>query len=258
MKKSAYFLLLSSLLAITAFAQRNNDIKGVYKMLRQAHVEGGKDSLLKREQIKFYTDQYMLHASPRHNDSAGEFGVGKYIFDGEKLTEYVIYSSVAGDLKDTFELKIIPTERGFTQEIEFELQTNKKFVLSEDYEKIGRPGKSALDGLWKLEKAMIIRPNGDTVSDKRIQFKIFQNGYFAWITDFPEAEEGQPKTSFGYGTFTLNGKNLKENNINSTYHTLLVGKDTDLTVDILGKSRYRQTIKGGNGEKYIEIYTKME
>src|SRR5690606_5577205 len=258
MKKPAlFFLMLLSLLAVTSYSQKN-DIKGVYKMIRQAHVEGDKDSLLKREQIKFYTGKYMLHASPKHNDSAGEFGIGKYIFDGNTLTEYVFYSSVAGDMKDTFELKITPGDKGFIQDIEFELQTNRKFILTEVYERIGRPGKTPLDGVWQLETAMIVGTDGDTSVDNRIQYKVFQNGYFAWVNAMPDAEEGTPATSFGYGTFTLSGKSLKENNINSTYHNLLVGHDTNLTVDLLGNNRFRQTINGENGEKYIEVYNKLE
>lgn len=258
MKKIIFSLGCIFLLLPTKIFSQQNDIKGVYTMLRQAHVEGGKDSLLKREQIKFYTGKYMLHASPKHNDSVGEFGIGTYVYNGNTLTEYVFYSSVAGDFKDTFQLHIIPTNNGFTQEIEFELSSNRVFTLTEDYQRVGTPANTFLDGVWELEKGMVISSTKDTVVENRVQYKVYLNGYFAWVTDYGAVAAGSPKTSFGYGTFTLNGKNLKEDNINSTYYSLLVGHSTNITVDRMGNNRYKQTITSDSGEKYVEVYKKLE
>ena len=257
--KKAILLCLIPILGIHSelYAQSKLNMRGVYTMLRQQQIEGSKDSLLKREQIKFYTGKYMLWAAPKPNDSLAEYGLGTYSVAGDTVVEYVFHTSIAGDRKDTFALAIIPKPDGYTQKIEFSFDPRRKFILSEDYKKVGTKQVSLLDGLWKMDRRLAIE-NGDTAVDEHIQYKVYQNGYFTWVNTYTDPVSSDTLSSFGYGTFTMNGRNrIRELNINSTFATELIGRTVDLEIRQPSKDRYIQTLTNSQGIKFIEYYTRM-
>jgi hypothetical protein len=77
---------------------------GVYELEKQVLSRGGKDSTIKRTQIKIYTDRHYMYASIVPDSSVG-FGVGTYTLDSaNKITERSIYSSRALDSSITSKL----------------------------------------------------------------------------------------------------------------------------------------------------------
>ena len=74
-------------------------MQGVYNMLRQVVNNGTKDSVLGNEQLKIYTDRYMMYAHRIAGDSLAEYGVGTYSIQNGKLMEYVFYTSSGGTLR---------------------------------------------------------------------------------------------------------------------------------------------------------------
>jgi hypothetical protein len=240
-------------------AQSNLNIQGAYSLIKQTGNDGTKDTLMKKEQFKIYTDRYMMYASPRPTDSLAVYGIGTYNITNGKVVENVFYSTSAGDQKDTFEVNITKSPTGYTQVIQFN-DSNQKFILTEEYKSVGKKVVTPLDGAWKQMKTMYIPKSGKTITDENPkQFKIYQSGYFIWADTYQDVATNQPLSQFGYGTFQMNGRNKsKEINSNSTFVTALVGKPVDLQLEFTGKDSYTQTILYPNGDRSVEVYQRLK
>jgi hypothetical protein len=78
-------------------AKHENDLKdiedsqmqGAYSMIKQVGNNGLQDTLLKKEQLKIYSDRYMMYASPRATDSFGEYGIATYNVKGDTVFENI-------------------------------------------------------------------------------------------------------------------------------------------------------------------------
>src|SRR5688572_14735250 len=150
----------------------NIEMKGAYSMTKQIGNDGTKDTLLKKEQLKIYSDHYMMWASPRATDSFGEYGIGTYSQIDGKVKEYIFYTSIAGDVKDTAQLEITKLPDGYRQVIRY-VDSTSTFVLTEEYDKVGKEPTTKLDGAWRLTKDIFIDGNGDTITNhKKTQFKV--------------------------------------------------------------------------------------
>src|ERR687890_643620 len=106
------------------------EMKGAYSMIKQVGNDGTKDTLLKKEQLKIYSDRYMMYASPRATDSFGEYGIATYSVKGDKVKEYVFYTSTAGEVRDTALLEISKLPNGYRQVIRY-VDSNSTFILTE-------------------------------------------------------------------------------------------------------------------------------
>ena len=76
------------LLLISCKNQVPVEMVGAYSLNTQVLNDGSKDSTIDRKQLKIYTDQYFMYASPNVADSFANFGIGKYMIKGDKLHEY--------------------------------------------------------------------------------------------------------------------------------------------------------------------------
>src|SRR6478672_4803123 len=137
----------------------NVNMKGAYSMTKQIGNDGTKDTLLKKEQLKIYSDHYMMYASPRATDSFGEYGIATYSEEDNKVKEYIFYTSTAGEVKDTALLEISKLPAGYRQVIKY-VDSNGTFTLTEDYDKVGKQPKTKLDGAWKQVKNIFIGKKG--------------------------------------------------------------------------------------------------
>ncbi|HVE61548.1 MAG TPA: hypothetical protein VNA26_07000 [Chitinophagaceae bacterium] len=240
---------------------RSSDMQGAYSMTRQVVNDGTKDSVTTRPQFKIYTDRYMIYVNQRLNDSLANYGIGTYKMQDGKLIEYVFFRSSDGARKDSFELKINKTGDGYTQIIEFPADSQgRKFVLTEDYKKVGQAATTTpLDGAWKQTKAMYTPNKGSTSTEENpTQFKVYQSGHFIWVNTTQDSATKKPVSVFGYGSFTMEGKNKsKEINSNSSYVTSLVGKPIMLELEFMGKDAYKQTIVTPDG-KQVEFYHRLK
>lgn len=245
------------LAAIPAIGQSNLDMVGAWQMTKQIANDGKKDTLLKQQQLKIYTHGYMMYASPRSTDSFGEYGIATYRVKGDKVTENIFYTSSAGEVQDSALLKITRLNNGYRQVIDYSDQ-NGTLLLIEDYKKVGKPDKTALDGAWKQVKNTFISSSGDTTHRAGVtQFKVYQSGYFIWANPSKDPASNNFVTAYGYGTFKMTGENkCVETNINSTYHDL-VGRPVIIEIKIINENAYKQTITNQDGSKSIEVYERL-
>lgn len=237
----------------------NIEMKGAYSMTKQIGNDGTKDTLLKKEQLKIYSDRYMMWASPRATDSFGEYGIATYSMEGDKVKEYVFYTSTAGEVKDTAELEIAKLPNGYRQVIRF-IDSSSTFILTEDYDKVGKEPDTRLDGAWELTGDIFIDGKGDTITNhKKTQFKIYQSGYFIWANPNKDPSSNNFYSAYGYGTYKmLNDTTSQETNINSTFYSLLVGKPVEVHIEFVGTDKYKQTISSGAEGRSVEIYQRLK
>jgi len=232
---------------------------GSYYMTRQVINDGTKDSVIDRKQLKIYTDKYMMFATPNLTDSFATFGIAEYKFDGNKLFEYIFYRAAEGDQKDTAELSIEKTDKGYIQVIENIPFNGTNVKLTEEYEMINRPQQSSLDGSWKQIKNIYVNKNGDSsVNETPLEYKTYQSGYFIWA--ITARDSANQKTSvFGYGPFEmLENNKSKETVQNSTFVTSLIGRTYEVDIEFIGTDSYKQTITFANGDRSIEVYQKLQ
>ena len=234
------------------------ELKGAYSMTKQIGNDGTKDTLLKKEQLKIYSDRYMMWASPRATDSFGEYGIATYSKEAGKVMEYVFYTSTAGEVKDTAQLEIAKLPNGYKQVIRY-VDSSSTFVLTEEYDKVGKEPSTKLDGAWKLTGDIFIDGKGDTITNHRkTQFKVYQSGYFIWANPKDPASNNF-YSAYGYGTYKmLNDTTSQETNINSTFYSLLVGKPVEIQIDFIGTDKYQQTISSGAEGRSVEIYERLK
>ncbi len=116
-----------------------------------------------------------------------------------------------------------------------------------------------VDGAWKQTKVMYTPKNGSTITDENpTQFKVYQSGHFIWANTTQDSATNKPVSFFGYGSFTMEGKNKsKEINSNSSFVTDLVGKPVMLQLEFVAKDVYQQTILTPEG-KQIEVYQRLK
>src|ERR1700730_14716136 len=231
MKKLAVFILTILILSCNQKKGNVPMMAGAYSMMTQVLNDGTKDSVLDRKQLKIYTDNYMMYASPNLTDSFANFGIGKYEVKDGKLYEYVFYRAETGDTKDTAILTIEKTDEGYRQVIEnFPIQ-GKKYRLTEEYKAVGTGLKSTLDGAWKQIKNIYINSKGDSSVNKNpLEYKTFQSGYFIWAITVKDSA-GKKTSVFGYGPFEMEGNNkIKETVVNSTFVSGLMGKTYEVAI----------------------------
>src|SRR5688500_13117108 len=150
------------------------DIKGAYSMTKQVGNDGTKDTLLKKEQLKIYSDHFMMYASPRATDSFGEYGIATYFHDGDRIRENIFYTSTAGEVRDTAMLEITELPNGYKQVIRY-VDSSGTFVITEEYDKVGKEPATKLDGAWKQTKDIFVDKKGDTTRNTtKTQFKIYE------------------------------------------------------------------------------------
>ncbi len=227
-------------------------------MTRQAASDGARDTVLKLEQLKLYTDRYMMYASPRNSDSFGIYGIGRYRVVGDKVVENIFYNSARGEVRDSAILAITMQNKGYRQVIDYS-DENGKFLLVEDYKKVGKNNPTPLDGAWTQVKNINIDATGDTVHNKVVtQFKMYQSGHFIWANPSKDPASDNFVTAYGYGTFKMKGNDrCIETNTNSTYRDL-VGRPVDIDIEILGPDAYKQTIAVGDGVRSVEVYERLK
>ena len=235
------------------------EMKGAYSMTKQIGNDGTKDTLLKKEQLKIYSDRYMMYASPRATDSFGEYGIATYSQAGDTVKEYIFYTSTAGEVKDTARLEISKLPNGYKQVIRY-VDSTSTFILTEEYDKVGKEPKSALDGAWRQVKDIYVNGKGDTTRNiTKTQFKIYESGYFIWANPNKDPASNNFYSAYGYGTFKmLNDTTTQETNINSTFYSQLVGKPVDISIKFNGNDAYAQTIRSSNGDKSVELYERLK
>jgi hypothetical protein len=235
-------------------------MRGAYAMYNQVANDGTQDSVMGHEQLKLFTDKYVMYAHKNSEDSLATFGIGTYKIQNGKVIEHMFYTASGGAHNDTFELAINKTGEGYTQVINFPEEQGRRFRLTEDYKTIGEKVTSPLDGAWKQTKVETISKDGAIETNNNpTQYKVFQSGHFMWGNTSMDSATQKPVSFFGYGTFKMNGNNQAiEVNTNSSFATELVGKPVTLDLQFTDKDHYQQTIAWPSGAKGIEYYERLK
>jgi len=242
---------------------------GAYKML-YLKVKGGKTdtSFTSLLQQKIYTDEFMMYANFNPVDSVSNFGVGSYTFKSDISTtgkvadtviEHVFYNGADTSKSETlhnFKLLIEKTATGYQQIIPEIESAGEKYMMTEEYENIGTATTSALDGVWKQDKAIYIKGK-DTTKGNTTQFKVYHAGHFIWGHTYADST-GKTHTGIGFGTFTMTSADkLKEVVTVSTYADAR-GHDFDIALEMTGADAFKQTITNADSTKQVETYTRLK
>ena len=233
---------------------------GSYKMLSSAIKSDSTDTTYTSgNQLKIYTDGYMMYANINTPDSASAFGIGTYSSDKDTVSENVIFNafdSTNSDKAVTYKLGIEKTDKGYKQVIhDMQSQTGQHFKLTETYEAVGTASKSALDGAWKQTKAYGVKGK-DTTTVANNQYKTYYAGYFIWGHTYADSLK-KNHTGIGFGKFELKDKKLKESVMASTYYQVR-GKDVDIDIEMNGADEFKQTLTQPDSTKSVEIYTRLK
>ncbi|OLY90783.1 hypothetical protein [Cnuella takakiae] len=124
-------------------------LQGAYNMSRMVVRSMGKDSVIEQQQMKIFTDRYMMYVHPLTGDSLGEFGIGTYKVMPDKIVEYVFFRGSSGAVNDSFEVKISGRQDGFVQALMFKDDQSGPWTLFEEYKRAG--GKKKQPHGWCLE-----------------------------------------------------------------------------------------------------------
>lgn len=239
---------------------RTGAMSGAYAMLMQIVSDGAHDSIQNVQQFKIYTDKYFMYAHALPGDSLANYGIGNYRIENDRLMEYRFFTSDAGAHNDTFEIRLTKLGNGYVQVINLPPDSQgKNYVLTEEYGNVSNPVTSPLDGAWKQTKSQFIPTTGTATTDtSATQFKVFQSGHFMWARTSMDSATHKPVSTFGYGTFDMQGVNkAKERTTNSTFRTALIGKPVAVDLKFMGTDMFQQTINWPNG-KAIEVYERMK
>ncbi len=259
MKNFPAFLLLFLLIVCCKQGDDIKKIEGAYSLTLQVLNDGTKDSTLDRGQLKIFTANYMMYASPNLTDSLANFGIGKYRIEDGKIIEDVFYRATTGDSSETAILVIEKTNTGYRQVIDSILIEGKKFKLTEEYDEVSDTVSTPLDGAWKQIKNIRIDTTGDsTVNNNPLEYKTYHSGHFIWAITAPDSLNKKISV-YGYGTFKMDGPNKTRETIrSSTFQTTQVGRTYEVEIEFLGNDSYKQTITYANGVKDVEIYQKLK
>lgn len=244
----------------TSDKKENAAMPGAYKMLSQ-NVKSDKTdtTYTSLQQLKIYTDDYMMYANVNPSDSISSFGIGSYSADKDTVTENVIYNASdtsKNQTAGTFKLLIEKTGKGYKQTISDILSQGRHIKLTEEYESAGTATKSPLDGAWKQTKSYNVKAK-DTIVSSGTQFKTYYAGYVIWGQTYSDSLN-KTHTGIGFGKFAMNGNNkVKETMMASTYYQVR-GHDFDIDIEMNGADGFTQTMNNKDGSKGVEIYERFK
>jgi hypothetical protein len=232
---------------------------GAYKMLSQSAKSDKTDTTYtSREQLKIFTEDYMMYANVNPSDSSSSFGIGTYTSTGDSLTENVIYTSSDSTSNDTlrnFTLLIEKTSKGFKQVIPEMNFNGQVWKWTEEYESVGSSAKTSLDGPWKMVKRFAIKGK-DTTFYNNVQYKTYFGGFVIWGHTWSDSLN-KIQTGIGYGKFEMTGNKVKESMTSSTYSSVR-GHDFDIDITLNGKDEFTQSMIDPDGTKTSETYMRLK
>jgi hypothetical protein len=239
--------------------KESTSMPGAYKMLSQS-IKGKMidTTYTSLQQMKIYTDDFMMYANINSPDSISSFGVGSYTMNKDTITESVIYNasdSMRDDTMRNYNLIIEKTAKGYKQVIPEIGTGDRKVKLTEEYESAATGTATALDGAWKQTKRYWIKGK-DTMVQKATQFKTYYAGYCIWGHTYTDSLN-KVHTGIGFGKFTLTGNKVKESMIASTYSEVR-GHDFDIDIELNGKDEFKQTMNNADSTKSVEVYMRLK
>jgi len=238
--------------------KENVNMQGAYKMLSQSVDDGKKDTTYTAlQQMKIYTDKYMMYANVNPADSVSSFGIASYTSDKDTVIENLIYGANDTSVNNSgsFKLIIEKNANGYKQVIPDIESQGQHIKLTEEYDSAAATGTTALDGAWKQTKSYYI--NGkDTTVPKGTQYKTYYQGNVIWGNTYADSTN-KIHTGIGFGTFTMSGNKVKESMIASNFSEVR-GHNFNVDIEMNGADGFTQTITNPDGAKGIEVYERLK
>lgn len=241
MKKILYISIAVLLTASCKQAEKTSlSMAGVYNMDEKSLKSENVDTVLKGMiQVKLFSPTHFVFASLT-SDSIVGFGVGSYDQNGNTLTSNNIFRPGILDSAMSVQIEVTSTDNGYSQHIPEVKMAGVSYSMDEKYTRVSTPSKSDLDGLWQQTKVLTVKGT-DTTSMEYKQYKMYQDGYFLFVHQYPNAATGKSSNGFGYGSFKLSGNSLEETNSLSNYKSL-IGVPISISISLDGKDAYSQTL----------------
>jgi hypothetical protein len=259
MKRILIYAVLLSCPILGCRKKEKLPLIGVYKLEKQRITGGGTDSTYSRKQVKIYTAHNFIYAGMTPDSTVG-FAVGTYKSDtGNRIIEHEFFSSFNLKASRTFKVDITMKDSGYSQKIpDLAVIKGVKYDLFEDYTRLPAGDTSKLDGLWRMDKAYILKGK-DTVNLQDTQYKIFWGGHFLYIHSLPiDKAATKFKSGFGFGNFSFKDNMVTEQDQMSNDTGVLNHKFVVKTT-FNGNDEYTQVINfPKNNEQSVEIYKRVK
>ena len=235
-------------------------MQGAYNMLSESFKGISLDTTYtNRTQFKIYADDYMMYLRINKATSVSAFGIGTYNFDSGKLKENIFYST-AGEMEipgsATDSANITSNDKGYELVMPNIMSDKGLLSVTEEYESVGKPITSPLDGAWKNTAHYAVKGNDTTRLNDKL-YKIFYAGHWA-IGLFSIDSLQKRNTYIVYGAFEMQGSNkIKETVIAATAEALRE-QTFEGDIEMKGTDEFKQTISIPNGVKYVEVYQRLK
>jgi hypothetical protein len=238
----------------------NESMAGAYRMMSQRIKSDKTDTTYtSRQQLKIFSEDFMMYAHVTPPDSVGSFGIGSYDYIKDTVSESIIYTasdSTSSINPGTYKLFIKKTDKGYIQIIPNIMSEGTMYELTEEYEAVGTASKSSLDGTWKKIKRLEIHGTDTTVHTGDVQFKAYYAGHVIWGDNWTDTLN-ENHTAIGFGKFEMTGNKVKESMMESTYAAVR-GHDFDIEIEMMGVDDFKQTITNADGSKSVEFYQRLK
>ncbi|HRI22027.1 MAG TPA: hypothetical protein PLA68_13790, partial [Panacibacter sp.] len=237
-----------SLLLFVIFGRNISGVKepgrmqGVYNLLSESFKGISFDTTYtNRTQFKIYADNYMMYLRINKATGVSAMGIGTYKFDSGKLKENIFYST-AGDMEipgaAADSANITRKNNGYKLEMPNIMSDKGLLSIIEEYESVGKPATSVLDGAWKNTAFYSIKGT-DTTKLKDKIYKIFFAGYWA-SGIFRIDSMMHPNTEIMYGPFEMeDSTKIKETVITATSEAFR-GQTFDAEIEMQGADEFVQ------------------
>ena len=198
-------------------------------------TEMGEVTVLKRAQMKIYSNDRYMFAFMHEDTTKPDVGAGLTEWKDGKLIESPIFNQ-DGPLKGLhFSLDIEMTESGFLQSINGLESNGHVYDMVETWNR--QPGTAAeFDGLWKLQERAG-EEGGEIANFSEI--KMFGGGHYIFSQSF--LLEGEMEQHFGFGEFSIDAQGVvTETGIASSFEDF-TGTEHKLTMKMVSKNELSQT-----------------
>ncbi len=198
-------------------------------------TEKGEVTVLKRAQMKIYTNDRYMFAFMHEGTNKPDVGAGLTEWKDGVLIESPIFNQ-DGPLDSLhFSINIEETEGGFLQRLEGMESNGHVYDMVETWDRVSS-ATSEYDGLWKLQ-GRDSEEGGEI--DQFSEIKMIGGGHFIVSQSF--MLEGEMQQHFGFGEFSADADGAAiETGIAGSFEGF-AGNQHKLTVELVDENQFNQT-----------------
>lgn len=223
---------------------------GAFLLADVTLTEKGEVTVLKRAQMKIYSNDRYMFAFMHEDTTKPDVGAGLTQWKDGALIESPIFNQ-DGPLEGLhFSLDIEETEGGFLQSIEGLESNGHVYDMVETWDR-QQGSASAFDGLWKLQ-GRASEEGGEIVEFSEI--KMFGGGHFIFSQSF--MLKGEMQQHFGFGEFSIDAEGVvTETGIAGSLEDF-AGSQHKLTVGMVSENEFSQSFQW-DGKSVTQSYIRQ-